>query len=305
MTSSSSSSQQALWAMCGAMMLSGMIGLLVKTSQMDEVSLTFFRCLIGSAGLWLYCRYKGYRLPRDRRSLLLTAIAGLCLVLNWVCLFIAYRYVPVAVATVIYNTQPFMLLLASAVLTGERISRRSLLWMAVAFVGVILVSGLLHDQQQDAPWWLGGYALLAAALYTVTSLLTRQVRAVPAAMQAATQLSLCLLPLGAYVLLADVHWTSVNWLSVSLLGVLNTVVQYLWLYFAIQYLAMERLTVLSFVYPATALAVDILYFHEHFSLLQLIGMGLIVVANLAVLLKKQTSPAKPMVASAQPAQKTC
>lgn len=52
---------------------------------------------------------------REALWLLLGAAA---LIANWLCLFRAYAYSGIAIASVVYHVQPFVLLLLAAVLQG-------------------------------------------------------------------------------------------------------------------------------------------------------------------------------------------
>jgi uncharacterized membrane protein len=130
------------WRMALAMGLSGTIGLFVTLSGQAPLTVVFFRCLIGGAGLlaWLSLR-RGWK-PLDARALAWIAVGALALVFNWVCLFSAYRYSSISVATVMYHTQPFMLLVLAAVVQREKIQRAMLPWLALSFVGVVLSAGL-------------------------------------------------------------------------------------------------------------------------------------------------------------------
>lgn len=293
--------QWATLAMVAAMGLSGFIGLFVKESQLDPLSLIFLRCLIGGLGLWLYAYWRGLALPSQPQQWFSIILAGSCLVLNWFCLFLAYRYLPVAVATVIYNLQPLLLLLLAWVILHESVQRQSVVWILLAFIGVVLVVELPQlDWQADQGSWLGlGLSLMSATFYAVTALLTRRVKQVAAAMQAAIQLSVAVIPLGLLLLWQQPSWQGANWSMVLALALINTLLQYLLLYYAIQLLEVQRLTVLAFIYPLTALLVDILFYQEAFSLAQMLGMGLILLANLGVMSLRQAQPPVPATAQAE------
>jgi drug/metabolite transporter (DMT)-like permease len=97
--------------------------------------------------------------------LLLGAVA---LIVNWLCLFRAYEYSGIAIATVVYHVQPFLLLLLAALLQGEPLPLNRLPWL-LALVGVGLSSGLVGGWRasQGQSWALCW--LLAASLYAVAT----------------------------------------------------------------------------------------------------------------------------------------
>jgi drug/metabolite transporter (DMT)-like permease len=47
--------------------------------------------------------------PLTRTTLLLAILGGIALVVNWLLLFAAYERISIGLSTVVYNTQPFML----------------------------------------------------------------------------------------------------------------------------------------------------------------------------------------------------
>jgi drug/metabolite transporter (DMT)-like permease len=77
---------------------------------------------------------------RECGWLLLGAVA---LIVNWLCLFRAYEYSGIAIATVVYHVQPFLLLLLAALLQGEPLPLSRLPWLVLALIGVGLSGGLL------------------------------------------------------------------------------------------------------------------------------------------------------------------
>ncbi len=277
---------QASLAMMAAMIMSGFIGLFVTESQMDEVSITFFRCLIGGVGLWAYCHLKGIKTHITLNNIGWIIMAGIALVINWILLFNAFRHIPISIATLIYNLQPFFLLVLSAVLLKEKAKKSTWGWMLIAFAGVYLVAEV-KASSVNTDIWLGMlFALGAAIFYAITTMLTRKVKGVPASAMAATQLSFCLIPLGAWLFIQGVDWSQVDWRFVGLLGGINSFGQYILLYFAFAHLAVDRLAILSFLYPITTVLVDMLYFDLALTNLQWAGMALIILANLAILRKK-------------------
>ncbi|MDP1080565.1 EamA family transporter, partial [Klebsiella pneumoniae] len=73
-----------------------------------------------------------------RFTLALAVLGGIALVINWLLLFAAYSRISIGMATVVYNTQPFMLVLMGMVL-GERVSAVKWGWLLLAFGGVVIL----------------------------------------------------------------------------------------------------------------------------------------------------------------------
>lgn len=267
------------WQMVLAMTLSGTIGLAVVESGMAPLSVVFFRCLIGGAGLLAWLAATRSWAPVSSRDLLWIVLGGLALVLNWLCLFSSYRYGSISVSTVVYHTQPFILLCLASVLQGERMQTARLPWLVLAFGGVVLTSQV-HGSIGST--WLGALlASVAAFLYAVATLVTRQLKHLPPSQIAAFQMGV-----GVLVLLPIV-WGDLGplatrgWVAVATLGLVHTAFMYTIMYSAFQRLPTQTIAVLSFIYPLVALLVDLLYFKVSLHWMQQLGMAAIVFALVA------------------------
>lgn len=284
-------SQGGTWRMLLAMALSGTIGLLVVESALPPLLVVFARCVLGALGLGLWLAWRREWVAPQGREWLWLAGGGIALVLNWVALFSAYHYSSIAVATVVYHVQPFMLLALSA-LQGEPVERRKLPWLLLALLGVALSSGLVGLDGMDASHagtgaWVGvALALLAAALYAGTTVATRRLGHMPSAQIAMLQmlagglvLSLWALPLLTHIAAASPQLLSARAASMVLtLGLVHTAFMYTVMYAAFQRLPAPAIAALSFVYPAMALLVDLAWFGAVPSAAQWAGMGFILVA---------------------------
>jgi len=270
------------WRMGLAMALSGTIGLLVTESGQSPLAVVFFRCLIGGAGLlaWLSVS-RGWR-PLTATHWRWIAIGALALVFNWVCLFSAYRYSSVSVATVVYHTQPFMLLVLAAWVQGEKLDRARLSWLVLAFIGVGFSAGFTLDGMSQQGFWPGALLACAAAfLYAVATLAAQRLKGLPPAQIAGLQMLIGTVVLAPMALPLDQTLTVPGLAALLTLGLVHTAVMYTLMYAAFQRLAAQQVAALSFIYPLVALVVDLAYFRVSLSAAQWAGMGLILLAVVA------------------------
>lgn len=270
------------WRMLAAMALSGTIGLLVVESGQSPPVVVFFRCLIGGAGLLAWLAWIGGWKPMNRRDLGWLLLGGAALVVNWLCLFSAYRSISISVATVVYHTQPFMLVALAALFQGERLAPGQWPWLVLAMAGVVLSSGLDWGGGGAAPAWHGiALAGSAAVLYAVVTLATQRLKHLPSAQIAAVQMGVGVVMLAplALPLQAPLGWQGLA--AVGTLGLVHTAFMYTLMYAAFQRLPSQSIAMLSFIYPAVALLVDLAWYHAVPRPLQWLGMGLIVLAVLA------------------------
>ena len=293
-----SSKQVGVLEMSSAMLLSGFIGFLVVESAQSVWNVIFFRCLFGAFGLLSYCAWRGFLSPwpLTAKKTIITICAALALIFNWLLLFNAYSYVSISLATVVYNTQPFFLLLAASLFLGSKIGSSKLPWFVSAFIGLILIvdlsaSDFVGDQQ------IIGFAMAlgAAVFYAINTLLTKKLVDVRPEVTALMNTLVGILVLLPFVNFAAVPQTALPWGYLIILGVVHTCLMYILLYSAYQKLSVPIIAMLAFLYPGIAILVDLLVYGQSLSLYQWLGITLILFSvcglnlgwKLSRLIKKQ------------------
>lgn len=269
---------RGVWQMSLAMIISGSIGAFVLLSGLPLTDVVFWRCLIGALTLLVFIVLSRQPFSRlTRFTLALAVIGGAALVVNWLLLFAAYSRISIGMATVVYNTQPFMLVLMGMVL-GERVSAVKWGWLLLAFGGVvILLSSELTPAHEEGLTTGVLLALGAAFFYALTAIIARKLHPLPAQHIAFIQVLV-----GVVMLLPLVHASELTasfpWRYLLILGIVHTGIMYQLLYSAIQKLPTPVTGSLSFIYPLVAMVVDYLVFHHALSAVQLLGGMLILFA---------------------------
>ncbi|MGW2646719.1 DMT family transporter [Streptomyces sp. NPDC001393] len=273
-----------------AMMLSGTLGVFVVESGASPFDVVFFRVLFGALALGGYVLARGWLREHGftRRTFGLAVLGGLFIVLNWVLLFSSYRNTSISVATVVYHTQPFYVVLLGALLFRERLTAAKVGWIAVAFAGLVLVSGVTPGDFTSGGSYLTGIgqALLAALLYGLSTLVTKRITGVRPHLIALVQVLVgipLLLPFADFGAMSGTGW---RWGWLVGLGMIHTGVMYVLMYAAYAKLPTAKIAVLAFVYPAVAMLMDWLVYGHHIGLVQALGVPLIVTASLKVTLAR-------------------
>lgn len=264
-----------------AMILAGSIGIFVVESGEAALTVVFYRCLIGGFALLIYCLFSNRNgfAQLTSRNILLMGLSGLTMAANWVMFFMAYNYASISMVTTVYHVYPFVLLFASAMIFREKITIRSIGWAMCAFLGVVFVS---RGTGQGAEMGVIGLGLTMAAMicYAVTLLITKHLAKVPASLLSLVQLlvgALALLPLTG---VTSLHVDIGSWGLLLTIGIVHTGLLYVLLYGAVQSLATNRLAILSFLYPLTALIFDVAIYGVRPGWLQIAGLALITFAVL-------------------------
>jgi drug/metabolite transporter (DMT)-like permease len=272
--------RRGTWEMALAMAISGTIGWLVVSSGQSIADLLFWRCLLGALTLLAFC--VGLRLlkPLPWRTLALAALGGVAIVGNWLLLFASYAHASISVATVVYNTQPFMLVTLGVLVLRERIGTAALGWLGLAFGGVLLVAQAKSAAlPAGASYPLGiALALGAAFLYAIAALVAKQLKGVPPQLIALIQMvvgSLMLLP---WAWQSGLPSSAQAWGSFAAIGVVYTGIMYILLYGALQRLPTATAGTLSFIYPLVAVVVDHLAFGVRLGPMQWAGAAAILLA---------------------------
>lgn len=268
--------------MTAAMLISGTIGWFVLMSGQPVTGVVFWRCVFGAATLALLAAVFGLvdfrHLPM--KVIALSALGGVAIVVNWLLLFAAYPRASISIATMVYNTQPFMLLGLGAFFLGERITGSKLFWLSVSFVGMIaIVSARPAGAYEPSDYLVGiGLALAAAFFYAIAAIVTKLLKGTPPQLIALIQVITGAVMLAPFALSDPLPQDETQWVLLIVIGVVHTGVMYILLYGAIQRLPTHVTGALSFIYPIAAILVDRIAFGHALQPVQIAGSAAILLA---------------------------
>lgn len=281
---------QGFIGVASAQMLLGTLGVCVLESGADPLSVTFYRCVIGGLVLAFYGAIQGnlygvMRLPP--RVLGLALASGLLMVGNWVLFFTAMQYIGIAVATIAFHVQPFMVVVIGALVFRERLHAATFAWIAVALVGLAMATESTKGQTAaDASWLLGICCALGGAfLYSIVTIIAKGLRGITGPQLALVQCLCGIVFMSLVVPAGPLEVSSVQWGWFAVIGVVHTGGVYMLLYDALPKLSTPLAAVLLFLYPATAIIVDAIVYGHRLGSAQYAGVGCILIASLGVTLK--------------------
>jgi drug/metabolite transporter (DMT)-like permease len=267
------------------MAILGTVGAFATEARMDPITMVFWRCVFASVFLAAWCLGRGL-LPDPGLApgrLALAALGGVCMVLSWTGFFAGIALTSIATTTIVYHIQPFFVVLIGAAVFKERLGLDPLLWMAAAFAGVVLASGLTTGAPHPGPGWPLGILLTlgAALLYAIATLLAKGLGRQRPEVTALCQTVVGILLLGPFAHFSrPVPVASWGWLAG--IGILHTGIAYVLMYSAYPRLTTPVIGLLTFLYPLVAILVDWGLYRHPLTLGQGAGMLLIACGTLGV-----------------------
>lgn len=265
--------------MTTAMLISGTIGWFVVQSGEPAMSVVFWRCAFGAVTLLVICAALGFlrRGVITPRQLGIAVLGGVAIVVNWLLLFASYSHASIAIATAVYNTQPFMLVALGVLFMRERLTGSKVFWLCLAFVGMLFIVGAKPSAAYVGANYPAGIALAiaAAACYALAAFVTKKLAGVPPHLIALIQVSVGVVMLAPFAANGALPAGASSWAMLATLGAVHTGLMYILLYGAIQKLPTNMIGALSFIYPVAAIAVDYLGFGHRLQAAQLLGAAAI------------------------------
>jgi drug/metabolite transporter (DMT)-like permease len=266
--------------MAVSMTIAGTIGWFVVVSGRPVLNIVFWRCVFGAAALFAVCASKGLLRAMSLRAFALSVLGGIAIVLNWILLFAAYSRASISIATAVYNMQPFILVCFGAIFLAERLTAAKMLWLGMAFGGLLLVVHVDKMYGHPGGSFLIGVlmALGAAFMWAVAALITKQLKGTPPHLIALIQMCVGALLLAPFAGIRNLPASFSAWTILVVIGVVHTGFVYVLMYDAVHKLSTHTQGVLSFIYPIVAIAVDVIAFGHRLAFTQILGAAAVLVA---------------------------
>ena len=205
--------------------------------------------------------------------------------------YTAMQYTSLAVAGVLLYTAPIFVMLLSALLFRETVTRRKLLALVLAFLGCALVSGFGSDSRISTPGLLWG--LGAGITYALYSIFSRYAITRGYGSWTITFWSFVFCFLGSsffcdWTLVGAVltHPAELGW-AVSM-GVITNFLPYVLYGLGLETMENGRASILASVEPVVATLFSVLLFRESLQISAVIGVVLVLTAILTLSHSKKT-----------------
>ncbi|MBV8415421.1 MAG: DMT family transporter [Verrucomicrobia bacterium] len=266
-----------------ATVILGSLGIFATQAQLDARTIVFYRCLFGAIAMGIYCLFLGQFRALPKQDFFLAFSTGFLMVGNWIFFFEGILRIGVSVATIVYQVQPFILLVAGALLFQERLGLTKALLFLAALFGLILATGLKWNMIDTGSLLGVGFTLLAATLYAGVVLVGKGLKSVTPEIVTFVQCAVGVLTLPLIdpaILHTSIELRQWGWLSG--LGVIHTALVYALIYHALPKLKSSTIAILTFIYPASAIFFDFAVNGKLLSPVQMLGLVIIVLASFGI-----------------------
>lgn len=266
------------------MLIFGTLGPFVNNINLPSSFISFTRALIGSVFIGIFMAVSGHGFDKKAivKNLKLLIPSGIVMAFNWICLFEAYKYTGVTVATLCYYMAPVIVVLVSPFVLKERLTAVKGVSVVVAVIGAVLISGVVTGATRSFKGILLGLA--AAALYSTVIVINKFVRELSPVETTFVQLSVAAITMIPYVLLTeDVAGFVFDTRSVIftlIVGVFHTGFAYMIYFSSVQKVPAQTTAVFSYIDPVTAIVVSAAVLGERMDAAQTVGTVLILAATL-------------------------
>ena len=264
-----------------AMVIVGTIGIFRRNISLSSAALAFSRGILGSLSLGAFVKLRGQKIFHgiDRKKLLLLILNGAIIGVNWIFLFEAYRFTTVAVATLCYYLQPTLLILVSPIFFKEKLTGKKLFYALIAFLGMVLVSGVLGGGDTGS---LKGVAfgLAAAVLYTMAVVINKITLGVDSYEKTIIQLASAGIVLIPYILMTEdisaVQLDTITIILVLIVGIIHTGLVYFFYFGSMEHMSAQAVAVFSYIDPVVAVIASWAFLGEPLTVPVIIGAVLII-----------------------------
>ncbi len=267
------------------MLLFGTIGTLSRFIDMPSSVICLGRAFLGFVTIVIILTIRKMKPDYEaiRRNLPWLLLSSVFMCANWVCQFEAYKHTTIATSTLCYYTQPIFYILIGSVVLKERLSARKLACVAVAFCGMILVSGVLQTGFHLSELKGALFGVTGGFFYAMVVLINKYIKDISPVNTTIVQLglvSVIMLPYswltGAF---AETSVTATGLACLLVLGALHTGIAYVIYFDAVNKLSTQTVGILSYIDPVEAVLLSAFFLREPVTISTIAGAVLILGAT--------------------------
>ena len=263
------------------MLLFGTIGALSRYINMPSSIICLGRAFFGVVTILILLAVRKEKTDTEaiRRNLWWLILSSVLMCCNWICQFEAYKYTTIATSTLCYYMQPVFYILAGAVVLREKLTAKKIICVAIAFCGMILVSGVLQTGFHISELKGAIFGVTGGFFYAMVVLINKYMKDISPVNTTIMQLALVsviMLPYSAATgAFSEVNVTLTGIICLLILGVLHTGIGYIIYFNAVNKLPAQTVGILSYIYPVEAVMLSAFLLKEPVGIYTIAGATMI------------------------------
>lgn len=273
-----------------AVVLYGTIGLFLRYVNIPSEIVAMARGILGSIFIFVYLKLNKQTININsiKNNFKYLLASGIFLGLNWIFLFSAYTHTTVAIASLCNYMAPIIVVLISPILLNEKLDKSKLIYVFIAFVGIILVSNIFNSEIGSIFGVIMG--LLAAMCFVGIVICNRKIKDINAYDKSIVQLAISAITILPYALIKNyglnIEINTQSILIILMLGIIHTGFAYCLYFSGMTYLPVQSIAILGYLEPVVSILCSVLILHEDMSITGWIGAILILVSACISEMKK-------------------
>ena len=281
-----------------ALFLYGTMGVVLNYINLPIEFVALIRGVVGSLFLLVLTLITRGKLDirSIKKNFKYLLLSGMSLGINWVCLFGAFRVSTVSISILIDYMAPIFMIIVSPLLFKEHLNPKKLICVFIAFIGLIMVSGVMGSD--IAMINVRGLLLAAGAGLGFMGLIifNKFMGEISVYDKAVVQISIAALTIVPFAIKVGFE-TSVVWDLKSIflsfmMGLVSTGIAYYFYFYGISGLSVQTVAVVGYVEPVVTVLASVIFLKESMSMLAIVGAVLIIGAAVSSELMSGQSPAE-------------
>ena len=264
-----------------SMLIYGSLGVFVTQLSIPTSQIVFVRAAIGCIALFLVLLASGKAKSHiSFGNFILLLGIGAMIGINWLLLFDAYKFTYVSTATLIYYTEPLIVIILSTIFFKEKLTKRKIIGVLLAIIGMILINGVqVGGSDPKHGFVLAFGAAILYATVIIINKVSKGLSKVDGLVLTDIQL------LGAALVMAFytfsnyhgelAHLDKKSIIILLILGLVHTALAYYLHFSSIKHVDGQSQSILGYIDPASAIFFSAFLLHEKLSILQWVGAVLI------------------------------
>lgn len=269
-----------------AMLIWGTMGVFIKTIPLSSLEIAFYRSIIGAIFIIILSIAQREKWNKEdlKEDLKVLIPSGIALGTGWVLLFQGYKNTTISIATLSYYIAPVFIVILSIFVLKEKITRKKILCIIVAIIGLLLVLDINNlGNIGDNNHVLGIiYSVLAAVFYAIVVILNKFIKKVSGFKVTIVQLLVSTIILMPFTIVNSTRSIlSLDILSLVLLlfvGIVHTGIAYLLYFSSVKEIEGQSIAILSYMDPIFALLIAGIFLGEKMTIIQLLG-GILILGS--------------------------